>query len=251
MYQKIMNDIPPVTRNLLIVNVLVFMGAFLAKRWGIEADDYLGLHFFLSEDFNLAQLFTYMFMHANLTHLFCNMFALYMFGRTLEMVWGSSRFLTFYLVCGIGAGLIQELVVGVRYFTLASSLPPEAVQVVLTEGAEILRSHMNYTNPELGALNATLNGLTVGASGSIYGILLGFGMMFPKEPIYVMFLPVPIKAKYFVIGYAVIELLAGLANNASDNVAHFAHLGGMVFGLLLILYWRKKNRRNGYYQYYN
>lgn len=217
-----MNNLPTVTKNLLIINVLCFLGMIVARRYEINIENLLGLHFVLASDFNAAQLLTYMFMHANFSHLFFNMFAVWMFGRVLEQVWGPKRFLTYYIVCGIGAGLIQELVQYIQYAPLWS----------------------NYetVNTELGVIpvETLLNRLTtVGASGAVFGILLAFGMLFPNSQMFVFPLPVPIKAKYFVIGYAVIELLFGISG--SDNVAHFAHLGGMLFGLIFIIYWRKKN----------
>ncbi|MBR4048814.1 MAG: rhomboid family intramembrane serine protease [Bacteroides sp.] len=244
-----MNQIPPITKNLLIINVLMFFGTIVADSYGIDLARYLGLHFVLSDHFNLAQLFTYMFMHGGFTHLFFNMFALWMFGRILEQVWGPKRFLTYYIVCGVGAGIIQELVVGIQYYLATSGMPAEAVDVVLREGANALMQGKNFVNSELASLNFIVNGLTVGASGAIYGILLGFGLLFPNEKMFVFPLPFPIPAKYFVIGYAVIELLLGIANNPTDNVAHFAHLGGMIFGYILIMYWRNqiRRRRNEYY----
>ena len=172
---------PTVTKNLLIINVLCFLGAMVARRYGVDLNDMLGLHFFLASDFNPAQLITYMFMHANFQHIFFNMFAVWMFGRTLEMVWGPKRFLFYYILCGIGAG----------------------------------------------------------ASGAVYAILLAFGMLFPNSEMFIFPIPMPIKAKYFVIGYAVLELVLGISGG--DGIAHFAHLGGMLFGLVLIIYWRKKN----------
>lgn len=247
--KKNMNQIPPITKNLLIINILMFLGTIVADSYGIDLARYLGLHFVLSDNFNLAQLFTYLFMHGGFTHLFFNMFALWMFGRILEQVWDPKRFLTFYLVCGVGAGLIQELVVGIQYFITTSGMPAEAVDVVLREGAAALQQGKNFVNPDLASLNFIVNGLTVGASGAIYGILLGFGMLFPNEKMFVFPLPLPIQAKYFVAGYALIEFFSGMANNPSDNVAHFAHLGGMIFGFILIMYWRNQNRRrrNEYY----
>lgn len=244
-----MNQIPPITKNLLIINVLMFFGTIVADSYGIDLARYLGLHFVLSDHFNLAQLFTYMFMHGGFTHLFFNMFALWMFGRILEQVWGPKRFLTYYIVCGVGAGVIQELVVGIQYYLATSGMPAEAVDIVLREGANALMQGKNYVNGEMASLNFIVNGLTVGASGAIYGILLGFGLLFPNEKMFVFPLPFPIPAKYFVIGYAVIELLLGIANNPTDNVAHFAHLGGMIFGYILIMYWRNqiRRRRNEYY----
>lgn len=242
-----MNTIPTVTKNLLIINVLAFFGTVVAESYGIDMGAYLGLHFVLSDRFNTAQLFTYMFMHGGFTHLFFNMFAVWMFGRILEQVWGPKRFLTYYLVCGIGAGLIQEAVTGLRYLGTEQGMSPAAIAAVWEQGAQALRQGMNFVDPAMANLNAILNGSTVGASGAVYGILLAFGMLFPNQQMFVFPLPFPIKAKYFVIGYALIELSAGVANRSSDNVAHFAHLGGMIFGFLLIMYWRKKNRGNGYY----
>ena len=217
-----MNNLPTVTKNLLIINLLCFLGTIVARRYGIDVENMLGLHFFLASDFNLAQFFTYMFMHANFSHIFFNMFAVWMFGRVLEQVWGPKRFLTYYLVCGIGAGVIQELVQFIEYTMVWSNY--ESVNT----GLDII------------PMSVFLNELTtVGASGAVYGILLAFGMLFPTSQMFVFPIPVPIKAKYFVIGYAALELVLGITGG--DGVAHFAHLGGMLFGLIFIIYWRKKN----------
>ncbi len=240
---------PTVIKNLIIINVLLFFGGMALEGHGIDLARYLGLHYFLSENFNLAQLITYMFMHGGFTHIFFNMFAVWMFGSTLERVWGPKRFLTFYLVCGIGAGLIQELVYFIQAMHVSSSLTPDMIAMVKNEGYQIWQQGQNYSAPALGALNRIFNSTTVGASGSVYGILLGFGMLFPNQQMFIFPLPVPIKAKYFVIGYAILELYLGFANNPSDNVAHFAHLGGMLFAFFLIMYWRKKNNNHG--TYYN
>jgi membrane associated rhomboid family serine protease len=222
-----MNNLPPVTKNLLIINILCFFGYQVAKKYGIDLNNMLGLHFFLASDFNLAQLVTYMFMHANFQHIFFNMFAVWMFGRTLEHVLGSKRFLTYYMVCGIGAGLVQELVQYVQYAMELSHYENVNTGLAIIPMAEFLNMMT-----------------TVGASGAVYGILLAFGMLFPESRMFVFPLPFPIKAKFFVIGYAVIELFSGFGSSG-DGVAHFAHLGGMIFGFLLIMYWRKKNRNNG------
>ena len=244
-----MNNIPTVTKNLLIINVLMFLGCLVAESRGIDLADYLGLHFILADHFNAAQLITYMFMHGGFTHLFFNMFAVWMFGRILEQVWGPKRFFFYYMICGIGAGLIQEVVTGIRFYDLQAGLSPDVMEHIFAHGQEALSQGKNYIDPTMAMVNATLNGTTVGASGAVYGILLAFGMLFPNERLFIFPLPVPIKAKFFVMGYAVIELFAGLSANPYDNVAHFAHLGGMVFGLVLILYWRKNNRNNGYHIY--
>lgn len=225
-----MNNLPTVTKNLLIINVLCFFGMLVAKRYGIDVENLLGLHFFLASDFNLSQLISYMFMHANFQHIFLNMFAVWMFGRVLEQVWGPKRFLTYYLICGIGAGLIQELVQYLEYaFTLSNY---DSVNLGIAGGIIPMEEYLNMMT-------------TVGASGAVYGILLAFGMLFPNSQMFIFPLPFPIKAKYFVIGYAVLELFLGLGGG--DGVAHFAHLGGMLFGLILIIYWRKKNGNQQFY----
>lgn len=209
-------NMPPVTKNLLIINILMFAASFVLLRYGIDLNGMFGLHYFMASDFQLYQFFTYLFMHGNLEHLFFNMFALWMFGRIVEQVMGQRRFLTYYLVCGIGAGLLQELVQYVHYLTLMPDLPKVS--------PEQLADALNMWN-------------TVGASGAIYGILLAFGMTFPEERLFIIPFPFPIKAKYFVVGYAVIELMSAMLRS-NDNVAHMAHLGGMLFGLLLLLHWR-------------
>jgi len=216
--------LPVVVKNLLIINTLAFLASFTLERFNIDLNDMLGLHFFKASGFRPYQLLTYMFMHANFAHIFFNMFALWMFGNVLENIWGPKRFLIFYLVCGVGAGLTQELVQYIQYTTQLAQYD----QVNLGGNIVSMDSYLNLMT-------------TVGASGAVYGILLAFGMMFPNSLIYIYF-AIPIKAKWFVILYAVIELVSGLGVTGSDNVAHFAHLGGMLFGLILILLWRKKQR---------
>ncbi len=235
------SSIPPVTKNLIIINFIVWFAMFvLSRKVGFAIEDYGAIHYFGSPLFQPFQLVTYMFIHASFTHLFFNMFALFMFGMTLERVLGSKRFLFYFISCGIGAALFQEGVFAVMINKYLSLLDSGALETVKTEGAEIISRGMNYVDPTLGHLNSLYNGGTVGGSGATYGVLLAFGMIFPNRPIYLMFIPIPIKAKWFVIGYGVIELVQGLGMNQGDNVAHFAHLGGMLFGLLMILYWKKK-----------
>lgn len=230
---------PPVTKNLIIINILFFLATYVFAGRGVDLNYDFGLHFILSPDFRIYQPVTYMFLHGGFTHILFNMFALWMFGRIVEYEWGSQRYLLFYLVCGLGAGITQEIVTGIHYMMLTGSLPAEAVQVVLHDGANILKQNMNYSDSALGILNETVNGTTVGASGAIFGILLAFGMMHPNDPLFIFPLPMPIKAKWLVAGYAVIELVLGFTQPGS-TVAHFAHLGGMLFGLILILLWRKQ-----------
>jgi membrane associated rhomboid family serine protease len=230
-----MNSIPPVTKNLLIINVLCFFASLAFRSHGIDFDEMFGLHFFLASGFRPWQLFTYMFMHANWTHLFFNMFAVWMFGRIMEQTMGRNRFLFYYLTCGLGAGLMQELVQTVEYWYYGFG---SFSQVNVGDAIVPMAEYLNRWN-------------TVGASGAVYGILLSFGMTFPNERLFIFPIPVPIKAKYFVVGYAVIELLSALSQNG-DGVAHMAHLGGMLVGLLLILYWRGgggSGSRGGYSHY--
>lgn len=225
-----MNNIPTITKNLLIVNVVVFLATYLFRNMGIDLNNVLGLHFFLAPDFHIYQLFTYMFAHGGFSHIFFNMFALWMFGCIVERTWGPKKFLTYYIVCGVGAGLFQELAQFAQFYFIASEQLPHFT----------LAQTMKVANA---------NGTTVGASGAVYGILLAFGMLYPEERIFIFPLPVPIKAKWFVMGYAAIELFMAYSSTG-DGVAHLAHLGGMVFGFFLIRYWRRHpdirySRRSG------
>lgn len=216
-----MHNMPTVTRNLLFINTIAFIATFIFGRMGVELDSIFGLHFFLASHFSVYQLFTYMFLHGGFTHLFFNMFALWMFGCVIERVWGSQRFLFYYIVCGVGAGLIQEIAQFVELMVMNPQL-----------------SFVDAFNLPDGDANMLNNWRTIGASGAVYAILLAFGMTFPNERIFIFPLPVPIKAKWFVIFYVAIELFMALGSS-NDGVAHTAHLGGMFFGFLLIRYWRK------------
>ena len=179
-----------------------------------------------------------MFMHANFWHLFFNMYALYIFGMVLENVWGPKRFLIYYLVCGLGAALVHESVIAYEYTRLMKALAPDQLQLVLNEGAAYLGQGKVFTDPTMQGLQLLLNTPTVGASGAIFGVLLAFGVLFPNTQLMIIFPPIPIKAKYFVIGYGAIELFLAFTQPGS-NIAHAAHLGGMLFGYILIRYWRK------------
>lgn len=231
-----MNNIPTITKNLLIVNVVVFLATYLFRTMGVDLNNVLGLHFFLAPDFHIYQLFTYMFAHGGFSHIFFNMFALWMFGCIVERTWGAKKFLTYYIVCGVGAGLFQELAQFAQFYFIASEQLPHFT----------LAQTMKVANASAAGLNLWT---TVGASGAVYGILLAFGMLYPEERIFIFPLPVPIKAKWFVMGYAAIELFMAYSSTG-DGVAHLAHLGGMVFGFFLIRYWRRHpdirySRRSG------
>lgn len=193
---------PPVVQNLIIANCVVYIAMTLIPAVNALFSEYLQLFWFEAPYYHTYQFVTYMFLHGGFWHLFSNMFALWMFGRTLEYELGSRRFFIYYMICGIGAALLQmgvAAITGDIYFRL------------------------------------------VGASGAVMGLLLAFGVMHPNNEIYIMPLPFPIKAKWFVIGYAVLEIALGWSG-AESGVAHFAHVGGMLWGLLLLLYWRKKGK---------
>ncbi|MDE6457770.1 MAG: rhomboid family intramembrane serine protease, partial [Muribaculum sp.] len=215
--------------------------------------EYGGLHYIGASDFNIAQIITYMFIHSTngIAHLFFNMFTLFMFGITLERVLGGKRFLFYYLSCGIGAAIIQEA----TWAMMINSFVSDNLEMTIANFAHANRLSMEQayqyiSASQLASLRLQIENalVTVGASGAIYGVLLAFGMIFPNRPLYLMFVPIPIKAKWMVIGYGLIELALGLGA-AKDGVAHFAHLGGMIFGVLMILYWKHKGiiNKNGYY----
>lgn len=236
-----MNNTPTVTKNLIIINVLCFFGAIVAEKYGINLNDVLGLHYFESEKFRLYQLFTYMFMHSGFEHIFFNMFAVWMFGRILETVWGPQRFLLYYVLCGMGAGLVQEVT---QYFEFIPYMADMAQLSTYAPEAIVPINGVSHTAGQwLAMYERVISVPTVGASGAVYAILMAFGMLFPNQEIFIFPLPMPIKAKWLIIGYFVIELGMGIMSN--DGVAHFAHLGGMIFGFLLILYWRKRGNRYG------
>ncbi|MES2285708.1 MAG: rhomboid family intramembrane serine protease [Bacteroidota bacterium] len=237
--------LPLVVKNLLIINGLFFLTTLVFEtQLNFDLSDYLGLHYPLAESFRPWQLVSYMFMHGNFMHLFFNMFALWMFGNTLENYWGPKRFLIYYMATGIGAGIIQLLVTHFRLMSLYSQISEEGLNFVITKGSEIYQSGQNFSDPIAGKINLLMNSVTIGASGAVFGILLAFGMLFPNTLLYIYF-AIPIKAKWFVVLYGAVELYSGIANSSGDNVAHFAHLGGMLFGFILIKFWQK--RRNNTY----
>jgi len=232
------NTIPPVVKNLIIINALMLFITYVMSMRGIDLTNILGLHYIESPEFKPYQLVTHMFMHGGFMHLLFNMFALWMFGRVLESVWGPKRFFIFYFVTGLGAAVFYSFVNYLEFHYMASKMSPETVQMVMTQGTEIFNQGKNFADPAAGKLNLLLNVPTVGASGAVFGILLGFGMLFPNTQLMLLFPPIPIKAKYFVMGYGAIELFSGITNTGG-NVAHFAHLGGMLFGFIMIKYWNK------------
>jgi len=276
-----LGGIPPVVKNLLIINVILWIGSILVRlKFDIGLEEYLGLYYFGAEKFQPYQIITHMFMHSYFNpqqgivffHILFNMFALWMFGRVVENVWGAKRFFIYYMVCGVGAAILHYLV---QYFEMAPVLA-QLDDYLLNPDHNAFDSIVelvqnNFISPEIAehgnlylqkyyimlpkdpsaALQVTVDfvkqykvdylntHLVVGASGAVFGILLAFGMLFPNARLMLLFPPIPIKAKYAVIGYGILELTLGISGFSWDNVAHFAHLGGMIFGYILIKFWGK------------
>jgi membrane associated rhomboid family serine protease len=232
-------SLPPVVKNIILINVLMLLVDFAAKSvFGVDLTMVLGLYFPKSDQFMPLQIVTHMFMHGGFWHIFFNMYALYIFGQVLENVWGPKRFFIYYIVCGLGAAFTHETVIAFQYAHLAQSLNPDSLQTVLNEGTALFRERQLFTDPDMQKLQLLLNTPTVGASGAIFGVLLAFGVLFPNTQLMLLFPPIPLKAKYFVLIYGLIELSLAVTQPGS-NIAHAAHLGGMLFGYIMIRYWRK------------
>ena len=268
-FRSPISQTPPVTKNLIIINAIMLLAMYVLEPRGIDLTQRFALYYPESEHFHFYQFITHMFMHANITHLFFNMFALWMFGRVLETVWGPRRFLIFYFATGLGAAALHTFVNYLDLHPMINSVTAFSN----TPSAELFSTFVNknqasikdmgfnlpgiidfatswldhpnsstYETEAVGFMNQFLalkiNIPTVGASGAVYGVLLGFGMLFPNTQLMLLFPPIPIKAKYMVIAYGVLELVLGLSMRGS-HIAHFAHLGGMIFGFFLIKYWNK------------
>ncbi|MCD4793765.1 MAG: rhomboid family intramembrane serine protease [Bacteroidales bacterium] len=248
--RNILANIPPATKGLLIINIaMLVLTQLLAYAQVTDLNRQLGLFYFESEFFKPYQIITHMFMHGGFMHLLFNMYALWLFGQIIEKVWGSKRFLIYYFVTGLGAAALHTLVNYFQIESIISTMSPEQIEFVLQNGGKEAMKGLNWTDSQLGGYNGILNFPTVGASGAVFGILLAFGMLFPNTELQLMFIPIPIKAKYFVIGYGVLELFLGVGNFEGDNIAHYAHLGGMVFGFILIKIWGKGNSQgNNFYR---
>lgn len=263
------SGITPAVKVLIIVNVAMYLlSLFVERSTGVDTARIMGLYQPPSYLWRPWQYVTHMFMHGSISHLFFNMFALFMFGRILESVWGSKRFLTFYFVCGIGAGLLNSLAGWYESHSLLeqyAAFQANPTPDLLTDLVKRQLGHPTdqvwqlidgwINNPDypgyaesgkqlfLQIINRQINIPMIGASGAVFGILLAFGMLFPNTELYLIFFPIPIKAKYFVIGYGLLEIYLGILNNAADNIAHFAHIGGMLFGFLLVKHWNRNRKK--------
>lgn len=223
------SNTPPVVKNLLIINIIFYIATLLFNGGGTyPLVEYLGVYYFDSPNFKIWQLITYMFMHSpvSFAHILFNMFALFTFGTSLEYLFGSKRFLNFYLITGLGALALQMLVQAIEVYQIAGSITinPET---------------FNSANSEhIRTLQEIYYGPMVGASGAIFGLLIAFGLLYPNAELFIMFIPVPVKAKYIIPFYILLELFLGVGQFSGDSVAHFAHLGGALFGFILMKIWR-------------
>jgi membrane associated rhomboid family serine protease len=258
--------LPPVVKNILIINVIMYLALWAFHlRFNIDLDDKLGLHYFTSPNFHWYQVLTHMFMHAfTPAHIIFNMYGAWMFGSALENFWGPKRFLIYYLICGLGAAFLQTCYSAYQLHAfdvvIANPEPDSYLKLMskyvsspslldfynswkLTptsqEGISFAIRNLQHIQAEVADIPC------VGASGALFGILLAFGMTFPNTELMIIFFPIPIKAKYFVILYGAAELFSGVSQIQGDNVAHFAHLGGMLFGFVMIKIWQKS--RNQFY----
>jgi|TARA_B100001248_G_scaffold149686_1_gene112298 membrane associated rhomboid family serine protease len=243
MFSNLLKNISPVVKNLLLINIL-----FYIAQWTIPSfTQNLELYPISSEDFKPWQLATHFFMHSpySIGHIFFNMFALVIFGSQLERVWGAQRFLGYYISCALGAAVLH---LGVNYYRIhiiEINLSLEDLELFRNSAYDAFQKGMNFKDPVLAQLNLLHHTPMLGASGAVFGLLAAFGYLFPNTELMLLFPPIPIKAKYFVIGYAALELYLGVSNNPSDNVAHFAHLGGALVGIIIVLYWGKN--RNSFF----
>ena len=229
-------NLTPAVKNIIIINVLIYLACFVVPG----LNDALTGYYFASPNFRPWQIVTHMFMHSmsDFTHIFFNMYALYLFGTALENYWGTKKFVIYYMTCGVGAFFLH---MGVSYFEIQKMMQvlsdKEIYQVMIT-GLEEGRSY----KVQMVELYSAINTGVVGASGAVFGVLLGFGMLFPNTELILLFPPIPLKAKYFVMIYGAIEFYLAMRQTTGDNVAHYAHLGGMLFGYLLLKYWQKNSK---------
>ncbi|MCH2235009.1 MAG: rhomboid family intramembrane serine protease [Crocinitomicaceae bacterium] len=223
---------PPVVKNLLIINVLFFLATIVMQNQEIFLIQELGMHYIDSPIFKPYQIATHFFMHADLFHIFFNMFALVVFGSHLERQWGPKRFLMFYFITAIGATFLHTLVQGIEIYRITDTFFPVMNDVSLTQADYVKVTTLLYTP-------------SVGASGAVYGLIMAFAMLFPNTQFQLLFPPIPIKAKWLAVGLGVLALYQGFKNAEGDSVAHFAHLGGMLFGFIMIKLWQRN--RNQFY----
>lgn len=244
-------QIPPVVKNLLIINVLFFAAKYVFMNMGHDLTDTLGAFYFDSEFFKGWQLITYMFMHGDFMHIFFNMFALFTFGGVIENRWGAKRFINFYIITGLGAVALQMGVQAFEVYQLTGGITTNAVENIQRQAGQVT-GYINIpglTTEQGQTILGIYGAPMVGASGAVFGLLVAFGMLYPNTELYIMFIPVPIKAKFIIPFYILVELSLGVADMPGDSIAHFAHLGGALIGFILVKLW-KDNDNDRFYTYY-
>jgi membrane associated rhomboid family serine protease len=222
--------LPMVTKNIIIINVIVFVLKLVLQTKNINLDDYLGLHYYLASNFKPHQFITYIFMHGSFTHILFNMLGVFIFGQVLEQVWGPKRYLIFYILTGLGAAIAQYIIMHFEITDMLNAFNYEIMQPSLSalEKSDLIERKFAILDSQV----------IVGASGSLFGLLGAFGMLFPNRELYLYFL-FPIKAKWLVALYGGFEIFSAFQNNPNDPVAHIAHIGGLLVGIVIVLIWRK------------
>ncbi|EDM34394.1 putative transmembrane rhomboid family protein [Pedobacter sp. BAL39] len=245
-------NLPPVVKNLLIINVLFFAAKYVLNNIGLANLDYLlGAFYIDSPFFRVWQLVTYMFMHGDIAHIFFNMFALFMFGGVIESRWGAKRFLNFYLITGLGAVALQLGVQAYEVYHITGSIFNSGItdMELVNQGIQANISIPGLSEEEKNTLLGIYGFPMVGASGAVFGLLVAFGMLYPNTELYIMLIPIPIKAKFIIPIYILAELFLGVARIPGDSIAHYAHLGGALLGFILVKLWKDKDN-NRFYKYY-
>lgn len=241
MFQSLFRNLSPVVKNLLIINGIFYLAQLAIPGF----TDYFSLYYPESSQFRAYQIATHFFMHSQVTfmHIIFNMFALVMFGPQIERVLGAKRFLSYYFITAFGAAFLHQLVNWIQIQQFVDSVDGETLEMIKSTGYDLLAEGRNWSDPTVGKLNHLYNTPVLGASGAVFGLLAAFAYYFPNTKLMLLFPPIPIKAKFFVLGYAAIELFSGISNSPGDNVAHFAHLGGALFGIIMMLIWKKDTSR--------
>lgn len=233
-----MNRLTEAIKHLIILNVIFYVATYYLVEKGLMVE-FFAMFSTESPNFRIWQLLTSMFMHGSFMHIAFNMFALWMFGSVLEGVWGMKKFLTFYFLTGVGSAALYLFIKYFQINAIIGDYTDQEINLILTEGADIILSGKNYVDARLGLLNELVNVPTLGASGAIAGLLMAFGILFPNTELMLIFLPIPIKAKYFIPLLIIYELSMEFAAFSWDNIAHLGHLSGMAIGFIIMRYWKQ------------
>jgi membrane associated rhomboid family serine protease len=235
--------ITPVVKHLILINLVLFVATFLiSPNMGFDLKEIFSVYFVKSAEFRPYQFITSMFMHANFTHLLFNMMGLYFLGPYVEKFLGEKKFFILYMVAGLSGHLLSLGIDYFNYFQIIGEIPNQMFENIRENGRAILLGNENYSDPILGEMNLILNRSNLGASGAINGVMVAFAMLFPNVRLMLIFPPIPVKAKYLAIAFIAYDMFFGFSGSQT-GIGHFAHLGGALAGILLIMYWKKPNFR--------